>query len=581
MAATEATDDQFTGESSVVSPTDQSANVSGKSNQLGNGNKTPPEYDFDQCVAAMKGKEVPTDLSSFWHRRAVIRGIRDSLEFATSPAIVELCFGDDSRQAYQFSRARNARLIMSDIIPDIEGPATQPYCIWYPELASLETYREVARRYPSMRYQVGRACATAGYTDLYKELDLLPDVSIAEEAREVDKDADIYKIIMSAPQRYAIMNDFTRSINLESPQTPAFLNGDIKPRWALEQRAPPPKNIPDTTADDIDIEEDGFIGLEDLCLEDCDAILGPGDSGQLWMPLPPDLPVLEKRLQTQMAAWDGNVDRYARLMHPRRLRTFTELNCILRGIHHSTMFAKWWAYQMETNPERAIIPDKLLSEGNKHESRKIRTAITARKIMSNEVGGLEDSSDCLPWMIWWPVMPHYNTCYELAKKCPSMRLQVAITCVLCDYETIFKHLKPPPRKALFAAAKRSDNPFYLQYLEECAKKTNIESRYLADFGDYDANESSLEADLEPRKSIAYSSIDFSSMAAGWAENYSIYGSRPANVGGVERYVWLSTETAQKIEHVCGGWYESPNSDYVHLDPNDERFNTVQPILPMQ
>jgi hypothetical protein len=33
-----------------------------------------------------------------------------------------------------------------------------------------------------MRYQVGRACAAAGYFDLYKELDLLPDVSIAEEA---------------------------------------------------------------------------------------------------------------------------------------------------------------------------------------------------------------------------------------------------------------------------------------------------------------------------------------------------------------------------------------------------------------
>ncbi|KAJ5698286.1 hypothetical protein N7462_000291 [Penicillium macrosclerotiorum] len=153
-----------------------------------------------------------------------------------------------------------------------------------------------------MRYQVGRACAAAWFTDLYKELDLLPDVSIAEEARDLSEDADIFKIIMSAPQRYVVMDDFTRSVNLESPQIPAFLNGNMKPRRALEQRAFPPKNLPDTTADDIDTEEDGFIGLQNIRLKEHNSTLGPGDSGQLWMPLPYDLPV-EKRLLTQVAAW--------------------------------------------------------------------------------------------------------------------------------------------------------------------------------------------------------------------------------------------------------------------------------------
>ncbi|CAP99255.1 hypothetical protein E8E15_009655 [Penicillium rubens] len=132
---------------------------------------------------------------------------------------------------------------MSNIIPDMQDPATEPYCIWYPEPASEETYRELARRYPSMRYQVGRACAAAWYTDLYQELDLLPDVSIAEEARNAAEDADIYKIIMSAPQRWAVMDDFTRSVNLENPQAPAFLNGNVKPRRALGQRVLPPKNF--------------------------------------------------------------------------------------------------------------------------------------------------------------------------------------------------------------------------------------------------------------------------------------------------------------------------------------------------
>ncbi|KAJ5350802.1 hypothetical protein N7541_008529 [Penicillium brevicompactum] len=175
-----------------------------------------------------KEGKVPSDVTSPWHRRAVIRGIRDSLQFATSPAITELCSSDDTHA--HFSRARNARLIMGNIVPDIRSPATEPYCIWYPDFASEETYRELARQYPSMRYQVGRACAAAGFTDLYKELDLLPEVSIAEEARnaaecaectegfkvaEVAEDAEIYQIIMSAPQRWAVMDDFTRAVNTE------------------------------------------------------------------------------------------------------------------------------------------------------------------------------------------------------------------------------------------------------------------------------------------------------------------------------------------------------------------------------
>jgi hypothetical protein len=142
---------QAAGQSSVISPTDLPVHA---------GEKKSAEYDLNQCIAAIKGEKVPSDLTSFWHRRAVIRGIRDSLQFATSPEIIELCSGDDS-QAHQFSRARNARLIMSNIIPDMQDPATEPYCIWYPEPASEGTYRELARRYPSMRYQVGRACAAA------------------------------------------------------------------------------------------------------------------------------------------------------------------------------------------------------------------------------------------------------------------------------------------------------------------------------------------------------------------------------------------------------------------------------------
>ncbi|KAF3392436.1 hypothetical protein F1880_008907 [Penicillium rolfsii] len=498
---------QAVGEISVISSADLPIHI---------GKKQPVEYDLDQCIAAMKGNKVPPDLTSLWHRRTVIHGIRDSLQFATSPAITELCSGDDS-QFHQFSRARNARPIMSNIIPDMQDSSTEPYCIWYPEPASEETDRELARQYPSMRYQVGRACAAACYTDLYKELDLLPDKSIAEEARNAAEDAEIYKIIMSAPQRWA---------------TPAFLNGNMKPRRALGQRVFPPKNLPDTTADDIDIEEDGFIGMKEKIIKvDRNAILGPGaklgpgNSEYLWMPLPPDLPVFDKRLPTQMAAWEG----------------------------------------------------KLLSEGNERECREIRTAINARKIMINDISDLEDDSDCLPWLIWWTVRPHENTLRELASKCPSMRHQIAITAILCDYKSLFRSLKPPPRESFFEAAKQSRNPFYLKYLEEFVRERSIGSRDISEFSPCDTTvEASLQPDLEPRDPSAHSSIQYSDMAVPWGQHPrdewgspGIYGGQPADLGVVERYMWLSFETAQKIEDESSGIYNgSADTGYLYIEDDD-------------
>lgn len=552
-----------------------------------------PECDPDECAAAIKGEGIPVNLSTFWHRRALVRGIRDSLEFATSPEIIELCSNGDDEQAHQFSRARNARLIMSDIIPtDMQNPATQPYCIWYPDLASEETYRSVARQYPSMRYQVGRACAAACYTDIYKELDLLPDVSIAEESREVDKDAEIYKIIMSTPQRYVVMEDFSRSI-LETPRAPAFLNGDMKPRWALAKRVHPGKESPETTADDIDIEEDGLMGLQDINMEDISGKedctqLGPGQSDQLWMPLPPDLPFFEKRLQTQMAAWEGNVDRYSRLMHPRRLRTKLEYTCILHGIYHSTSFARWWAYQLETNPKRATLPGKSIGD-NKRECREIQTAINARMIMNGEISSIKDDSDCLPWVIWGPVKPAENTLIDLVLKCPSMGHQVAITCIICDYESIFKLLKPPYTKSLYVAARRSENPFYLQYLEEIAKEHDITPPEFYYFKDFDHTAPGLQTDLEPRDHLAGYSVRYHDMEISYGQYQcgnphedtpGTYGGGLANPGRVERYMWLSTETAQKLKDELDVPYPGADTGLLY-DDEELAFTLSRGIEPMK
>lgn len=118
-----------------------------------------------QLLAALRGEKV-LDKECFNQHYAplrLVRGIRCHYQFAASSAVKDVC---SSRPL--FARARNARLIMSDVIPgpegmDESGPTRHPYCIWNPDIAAEDTYRQLVQRFPSMRYQVGCACAAAGY----------------------------------------------------------------------------------------------------------------------------------------------------------------------------------------------------------------------------------------------------------------------------------------------------------------------------------------------------------------------------------------------------------------------------------
>ena len=110
------------------------------------------QYSRAACLAAIRGEKVPHALGQPLHIFCIVRGIR------YHPG-----FGHELRGVLPiFTRALNARSIMSNVIPNLESPDEVPYCIWHPVTASEETYRELARRYPHMAYQVGRACAVAG-----------------------------------------------------------------------------------------------------------------------------------------------------------------------------------------------------------------------------------------------------------------------------------------------------------------------------------------------------------------------------------------------------------------------------------
>lgn len=174
----------------------------------------------------------------------LVHGIRHHESFAKSSEVTDICKIHD-----RYARAPNARLIMSNMIPDMASQEVVPYCIWYPDVATEDTYRKLYHRYPEMRYHIGRACAVAGYGKLYNELDLLPDVSIAEEARGNGK-LDIFEHITSHPVRYTVMNDYQRSVDLQNPRPGACLNGDTAVRSSLELHRPltaiggPPREEP-------------------------------------------------------------------------------------------------------------------------------------------------------------------------------------------------------------------------------------------------------------------------------------------------------------------------------------------------
>ncbi|CEJ85890.1 hypothetical protein VHEMI03948 [[Torrubiella] hemipterigena] len=173
-------------------------------------------FNHDEAVDAVHGRKLPQDLGVPTVRYCVIRGLRHHLDFAVVNA------STFEKGPAMFKKAVNARLIMSNKIPDMDGPEDRPYCIWHPDLPSETALQKLVERYPDMVYQVGRVCAFAGYNDLYKTLDILPEVAIAEEAQDRGNKA-IFDLIMEKPVRWKVFYDY--NVCMLDPK-PANLNHD-------------------------------------------------------------------------------------------------------------------------------------------------------------------------------------------------------------------------------------------------------------------------------------------------------------------------------------------------------------------
>ncbi|EME44910.1 hypothetical protein DOTSEDRAFT_43352 [Dothistroma septosporum NZE10] len=413
------------------------------------------KYNRGECLAALKGQAVPDALGLKLAQLCAIRGIR------YHPG-----FGHQLRGLLpEFTRALNARSIMSNMIPDMITVEEEPYCIWHPEVASESTCRDLALRYPSMAYQVGRACAVAGYTELYKELEILPEVHIAEEARDSGSQA-IFQSIMAAPVKYKIMDDYGRTISLNGPVA-VNVNGDTAVRWMLDMKQKF-RNLPDE--DDLDnwdvtdfvengFDEQMFNITEDMNIdsvgtppEDIEKLRPQSDLLALLVePLPQDLPTADKDCLICAAAYYGNTDRYARLRRPKFVRK--EIECLMRGVYHNTLFAVWWSKQ------------KLPQEP------KVRMAIEARFIMNNVLSRVNCDDFVPPYLIWFPTFAKPATYRALAQLRPDMLPQILRACIVAGpglhaYKEVFDELVhlAIPDEALIREAERTGDAHYKQAL---------------------------------------------------------------------------------------------------------------------
>ncbi|KAL4864228.1 hypothetical protein BDV12DRAFT_176499 [Aspergillus spectabilis] len=407
----------------------------------------------EENEAAIRGETVPENLGNPTTRLCLVRGIRYNDGFAPELANVP--------ELPEITRAINARAIMSNRVPEMHIPEEFPYCFWHPDIPTQTTLRHLLDQYPDnllLRYQVGRACAVGGYTSLYQELELLPEVAIAEEARDNKTSGHgIYELIMQAPIRYSYMDDYNLCLR-DRPIADACLNGDTCVRSVLSKKQPLCARLEyhELFQPPFDITEDKCVDLKGMVPSE--RPVDPIAVSLLHNPLPTDLPTVDKDILILMAAWSGNIERYARLRRPTTMG-HGERHCVIRGIHHYPFFAKWMSTQL-----RGEVLDI-----------HIRWAINARSVMNNDLSWLTDRTpeDDMPHLIWYPQKASAVTYEELVRRQPSMKSRVALACIHANYQDLFDKLNVTPDALLWLEAKKNQNKHYYKTLNRRAHELGM------------------------------------------------------------------------------------------------------------
>jgi len=311
---------------------------------------------------------------------------------------------------------------------------------------------------------------------------------------------------MGSGMKVSLMNDYERSVLDESIAPPAFLNGDTAVRSLLgvKQKAGQEllqgfdERYPDIT--------------EDMCVDDHRSeSIYPRDAEELlYNPLPTDLPTVHKDLSILMSAYYGNIDRYVRLRRPVSMHMPGELACVIRGIYHNTMFAKYWSLQSD-------IPTWCKST--------ILKAVNARFIMCNDLSRVttDTPQDELPYCIWYPGRASWKTYEGLARRCPAMVHQAAHACIVADYQKSFDLIDAPFDRVLLKEAQGSGNPHYLREMERKAALASVDlkdTQYSSDEWKCHLLQHTL---FEKSGSRLLKGLGPEDMNTGWESIYSMMG----------------------------------------------------------
>jgi hypothetical protein len=89
--------------------------------------------------------------------------------------------------------AASAKLIMNNdlsyIHPDI-------FCIWYPDTPTKDTYRKLYKTHKEFAYQIAHGCMLSKYNDVFKEINVLPEI-LSLMGAEASNNLELYKYIKS------------------------------------------------------------------------------------------------------------------------------------------------------------------------------------------------------------------------------------------------------------------------------------------------------------------------------------------------------------------------------------------------
>jgi hypothetical protein len=338
----------------------------------------------------------------------------------------------------------------------------------------------------------------------------------------------------------------------DAPQV-AAINGDTCVRSMLElrqryQRPSIPKRKPKwpfnntSKSDGFDVRQ--FDITEDMCIDTYTANTHELDQDVvvplLYSPLPVDLPTVQKDILILAAALHGDIDRYVRLRRPYMITG--ELACLVRGIYHFPMFAKWCSLQ----------DDERLN------SSRIKKAINARFIMSNDLSRItmDTPYEEIPYCIWFPQVAAPNTYIELARRSrPAwVKFQAARACIVADYQQAYQEINPGYSAALLKEAEVSPNSFYLQ--DQQAKAVNDPSggeRYIAGWQFYTIKEARKRSSEEVCDRIKFIDI-------GTGQDW-IYDGLQADFGDIEATICASEEARQQKRDEVREFDEQYRAEY--------------------